>query len=172
MWQGPEVLESALQELQRRELLSAQPEAPEPGYIFTHALTQEVAYASLAPARQQALHAAAGQALETLYAPHLEAVYDRLAYHYARTNEAAKAVEYLTRFAAQATRRYVYTEAVLALQQALEHAERLPAAQRDRRCLEVTLRLAQVQSFLGRFAESLDLLRLQHERLERLQEPS
>src|SRR5439155_8812849 len=114
-----------------------------------------VAYAGLAPPRRTTLHAAAGQALETLYAPHLEAVYDRLAYHYAQTNEAAKAVEYLTRFAAQATRRYAYTEAALALQQALEHAERRPAAQRDRRCLEVVLQLAQAWAFLGRFAESL-----------------
>ncbi len=39
---------------------------------------------------------AAGQALEALYADRLEDVYDSLAYHYARTDNAAKAVEYLT----------------------------------------------------------------------------
>ena len=46
---------------------------------------------------------AAGRALEKMYAGRLEEVYDRLAYHYSKTNEAAKAVEYLTQVAAKAT---------------------------------------------------------------------
>src|SRR5207249_11490866 len=45
MWQGPEALEPVLCELQRLEFLSVQPDDPEPEYVFTHALTQEVAYA-------------------------------------------------------------------------------------------------------------------------------
>jgi predicted ATPase len=61
-------------------------------YVFKHALTQEVAYESLLTTRRQALHAAAGQALETLYAPRLEEAYERLAYHYARTDNVGKAV--------------------------------------------------------------------------------
>jgi class 3 adenylate cyclase/tetratricopeptide (TPR) repeat protein len=170
VWQEPETLETALRELQRSEFLYMRHGETEPGYVFKHALTQEVAYASLAPARRQAVHAATGQALETVYAHRLDEVYDRLAYHYARTHDASKAVEYLTRFAEQATRRYTYSEAVWALQQALQHAEHLPAPQRERRSLEVVLHLAQVWAFLGRFAESLTLLRQQPQRLKRLQD--
>jgi hypothetical protein len=66
--------------------------------------------------RRQALHTAAGAALERLYATRLEDVYDRLAYHYARTDEADKAVGYLLRFAEKAVRSYANVEAVTALQ--------------------------------------------------------
>ena len=41
---------------------------------------------SLLTTRRQTLHTAAGQALETLYASRLEDAYERLAYHYARTD--------------------------------------------------------------------------------------
>src|SRR5216117_3965261 len=68
-----------------------------PVYVFKHALIQEVAYASLPESGRRALHAAAGRALETLYGGRLEEAYDSLAYHYSKTDDSAKAVEYLTR---------------------------------------------------------------------------
>src|SRR5439155_7878147 len=95
----PDVLEAYLEELKRLEFLYERTEATEPIYVFKHVLTQEVAYDSLLTSRRQALHTAAGRALENLYADRPEEVYDRLAYHYARTAESAKAIEYLTRFA-------------------------------------------------------------------------
>jgi tetratricopeptide (TPR) repeat protein len=96
-------------------------------YVFKHALTQEVAYESLLTTRRQALHAAAGQALETLYAPRLEEAYERLAYHYARTDNVSKAVAYLTRAAEKAARHSVHVEAISHLTQALELLQTLPA---------------------------------------------
>jgi class 3 adenylate cyclase/tetratricopeptide (TPR) repeat protein len=163
LWEGPEALAPLLQELQRREFLYEHTGSGEPVYAFKHVLTQEVAYDSLLPARRQTLHAAVGHTLERLYADRHEAIYDRLAYHYARTAEADKAVTYLTRFAAQATRAYAHEAAATALQEALRHVERLPVAARDHRRLEVVLSLAQAFSFLGRFGESLELL-LQHQK--------
>lgn len=131
-----------------------------------------MAYESLLTPRRQALHAAAGAALERLYAARLEDVYDRLAYHYARTAEAAKAVMYLTRFAEKAARGYAHVEAVTALHEALNHVERLPAEERDRRTLELVIQLAHPLYLLGRFQDTLDLLLQQQARLERLQDPA
>jgi DNA-binding winged helix-turn-helix (wHTH) protein/tetratricopeptide (TPR) repeat protein len=170
VWEGPEALSPLLQELQRREFLYEQPGGGESVYVFKHVLTQEVAYHSLLLPRRQTVHAAAGQALEQLYADRLEDVYDRLAYHYARTTEADKAVTYLMRFAAQATRAYAHEAAAAAFQDALRHVEQLPAAARHHRRLEVVLQLAQSFSFLGRFGESLELLLHHQELLERLQD--
>jgi predicted ATPase len=78
-----------------KEFLYTRTGTEEPVYVFKHALTQDVAYESLLTSRRQHLHTAAAQALETLYADRLPDAYDRLAYHYARTTEAQKAVTYL-----------------------------------------------------------------------------
>jgi predicted ATPase len=104
VWDGARPLEPLLLALTRQEFLFARTSDEGPVYVFKHALTQEVAYESLLTTRRQALHAAAGQALETLYAPRLEDAYERLAYHYARTDNVAKAVAYLTRVAEKAAR--------------------------------------------------------------------
>src|SRR5262245_23528437 len=166
----PDVMETYLAELKRLEFLYERTEASEPVYVFKHVLTQEVAYDSLLTSRRQALHATAGLALESLYADRLEEVYDRLAYHYARTNESAKAIEYLTRFANKAARGYAHTEAVTALQEALVHAgarqvAATSTAVQDRLVLDLVLRLAHSLYFLGRFQETLDLLLQQQDRL-------
>src|SRR5919199_2478724 len=135
IWQDEAPLGPQLQELQRLEFLYAQA-GQEPGFVFKHALTQDVAYETLLPGRRRALHVAAGRALETLYADRLDEAYDRLAHHFARSDEAPKAVEYLTRFAAKAARIHAHADAARALEEALEHAARLPAEQGERRLVE------------------------------------
>jgi tetratricopeptide (TPR) repeat protein len=172
IWDRPQALEPHLSKIKRLEFLYERTRGEELTYVFKHALTQEVAYESLPIPRRRALHGAAGQALEALYANRLEEAYDRLAYHYSKTAAAATAVEYLTRFAEKVARGYAHEEAVRALQEALLHVERLPAGERDRRVLALILRLAHSLSFLGRFQESLDLLLREQERLERLQDPA
>jgi class 3 adenylate cyclase len=120
IWDGARPLEPLLLTLTRQEFLFARPSAEGPMYVFKHTLTQEVAYESLLTTRRQALHAAAGQALETLYAPRLEEAYDRLAYHYARADNVAKAVAYLTLVAKKAARNSAHMEAIAHLTQGLE----------------------------------------------------
>jgi predicted ATPase len=161
-----------LLELKRLEFVYEQTGAEEPTYVFKHALTQDVAYESLLMTRRQALHAAAGGALERLYVARLEDVYDRLAYHYAKTDETDKAVDYLLRFAEKATRSYANVEAVTALQEALGHVESLPTAARDRRRLDIVIRLAHSFYFLGRMQDTLDLLLQYQTQVEQLQEPA
>ncbi|MBM3225635.1 MAG: tetratricopeptide repeat protein, partial [Candidatus Tectomicrobia bacterium] len=171
IWSGPEALESQLLELTRLEFLYERSGTEESLYVFKHALTQEVAYESLLTTQRQALHAAAGQALEVLYTGHLDDVYDRLAHHYAQTAETDKAIAYLGHFAEKAARSYAHTEAVTALQAALEHIEQVSVDRRDRQTIELVLRLVHSLYFLGRFSEIRERLLQQQERLERLQDP-
>jgi tetratricopeptide (TPR) repeat protein len=145
--------------------------AEEPLYVFKHALTQEVAYDSLLRSRQQALHAAAGQALEVFYADRLDEDHDRLAYHYAHTDHAAKAVAYLTLVATKAARNYAYAEAVTSLQEALRHAEQLAVEQRDHAALDLVIRQGESLFWSGRRQELVTLFRHYQDRLERLQTP-
>ncbi len=165
---GP--VDASLALLTSLEFLYQRAAAHEPMYVFKHALTQQVAYASLPPARRRELHAAAGRALEATFANRLEEAYDSLAYHYSKTDEAAKAVEYLNRFAEKAARGDAHGEAVQAWKEALQHVEALPAEVRDRQHLELVLRLPSSLLPLGRISEIWSLLLPERDRLERLQD--
>jgi class 3 adenylate cyclase/predicted ATPase len=125
--QSEEALQRSLTHLQAAAFLSETRLVPDLTYTFKHALSQEVAYESLLTAHRRALHAAVGQALETLYAPRLEDAYDRLAYHYARTDSVAKAVAYLTLVAEKAARNSAHVEAIAHITQGLELLTTLPA---------------------------------------------
>jgi class 3 adenylate cyclase len=143
IWDEPADLAAGLRELKRLEFLYEEHVAVESLYVFKHALTQEVAYDSLLTSRRRRLHAAAARALEQFYVTRLEDAYDRLAYHYSKAEDAEKAVDYLTRFAEKAAREHAHVEAILALQGALAHGERLPAdRERERLLLDLHLRLA------------------------------
>lgn len=83
LWEGG-AFEQHLLDLKRMEFLFERTlGGGEAVYVFTHALTQDVAYESLLQSRRRMLHAAAGGALETLYDGRLEEVYERLAHPYA-----------------------------------------------------------------------------------------
>jgi tetratricopeptide (TPR) repeat protein len=170
--EGEGSLGSLLSELKRWEFLYEQPTAAEPLYFFKHALTQEAVYQTLLVSRRQALHAAAGRAFERLHAGRLEDVYDRLAYHYSEADEPDKAVFYLTRFAEKAAAGYAHTEAARALREALAQAARLPVEERDRRTLEVVLRLAASLLPLAQLPETLELLDRHRDMVERLGDPA
>ena len=170
IWTGPGPLEEHLGDLMTMEFLYEQREAGEPAYSFKHALTQEVAYAMLSASRRQTLHLAAARALESIYADRIPDALERLAYHYSKTDEAEKAIEYLTLFARKAVTLYAHEEAVRALQAAEIHVQGLPAGERDRRRLDLALRHASSLFPLGRLQEILDLLLPQREPLARMQD--
>ena len=171
IWDNAETLQPLLLELKQLEFLYEHSGIEEPSYVFKHALTQEVAYDSLLTTRKQVLHAMAGQTLESLYADHLEDAYDRLAYHYARTDKSAKAVEYQRLIAERAARAYAHAEAAATLQDALVHAGQLSEQERDHCCLDLAIRQADSLFFLGRRQELVNLLHGQRARLEQLDEP-
>ena len=171
LWDEPEDLEMCLGELKRLEFLYEENRGEEPVYVFRHALTQDVAYDSLLTRRRQRLHATAAHVLERLYAEHLEDAYDRLAYHYSKAEDATKAVMYLTRFAEKAAREHAHVEAILALQGALAHSERLPiGVEHTQLRLDLHWRLAFSLCALGRYQETLERLRQQQDHLAQLQD--
>jgi class 3 adenylate cyclase/tetratricopeptide (TPR) repeat protein len=172
IWESPETTAPLLADLKHGEFLYEAPGSGKPSYFFKHALTQESVYQSLLSGRRQALHLAAGRALERLYADRLPDVYDSLVYHYPKAGEHEKAVAYLSLFAKRAARSYAHSEAAQALRQALIHAEHLPAPQRDRRALELILQLAESLLPLTGFGETLELFLRYAEAMDRLADPS
>ena len=109
--------------------------------------------------------------LERQFADRLDEVVDRLAHHYSRTERSDKAVEYLSRFAEKAVRGYAHAEAAQALEEALPHAERLPAEGREQRVLALVVRLVTSLYFQGRFEEGHDLLLRHQPRVDALGDP-
>ena len=171
MWGDAAASAVHLRELERLEFLHEQDFGNERAYGFKHALTHEVAYESLLEPQRREIHLAAARAIETLHAGRLDDVCDRLGYHYARTGEAAKAVEYLTRAADRAASRHADAEAVDSLELALGRVPELAPEVRDRLTLGLVLRLAGSLMNLGRFQEIIDLLAAHVERLDRVADP-
>ena len=172
MWEPAEELTPLLADLKRWEFFYEEPTAEEPRYLFKHALTQEAVYQTLLKSRRQSLHATAGEAFERLYAGRLEDVYDKLAYHCSEAGDAEKAVRYLLLFAGQAAARYAHSEAAKALRQALVHCERLPGREKERRRVEVILRLAESLLPLARFPETLEIFRDNQALVDRMEDPA
>jgi predicted ATPase len=124
--QSEEALYRLLASLQRKEFLYEQPAFPEVAYLFKHALTQEVAYGTVLHDRRKALHERTAQALETLSRDNLDEHYSELAYHYTRSGNTVKAVEYLSLAGQQAVRRSANVEAITQFSAALELLKLLP----------------------------------------------
>jgi class 3 adenylate cyclase len=128
MWEGAASPASLLLELKRLEFLYERTGAELPFYVFKHALTQEVAYESLLTTRRQALHAAAGQALERLYAAWLTERAEELAHHFTRGEVWEKAFDYLTKSGDKARQVYANQEAIAFYTQAIEVSGRIQPA--------------------------------------------
>src|SRR5262249_49673320 len=107
-----------LLQLQAAEFLYETHLVPEHTYTFKHALTQEVAYGCLLPARQRVLHARIVEVLETLAGDRLADHLDRLAAHAFRGEVWDKALLYGRQAGSKAKVRSAYREAVAAFEQA------------------------------------------------------
>ena len=118
-------LEHGLSRLQAGEFIYEQVAADDVEYIFKHALTQEVAHNALLVERRKQLHERAGAALELMFAGQLEDHLDELAHHYSRSDNVAKAVEYLGRAGQQAAQRSAYADAVNRLTAAIDLLQKL-----------------------------------------------
>ncbi|WER50239.1 adenylate/guanylate cyclase domain-containing protein [Cupriavidus sp. WKF15] len=117
---------SLLARLQAGEFIYEQPAFPEVEYSFKHALTQEVAYGSLLSDRRRALHERTAEAIEALFSAQLDEHCGELAYHFSRSGNTSKAVEYLQRAGRQAVQRSADAEAVTHLTLALTLLATLP----------------------------------------------
>jgi DNA-binding NtrC family response regulator/tetratricopeptide (TPR) repeat protein len=109
--QSAEGSERPLRELTAAELVQEKSPFPELTYAFTHALTHEVVYGSLDPARRAELHRRVGLAIEALYAERLPGQEEVLAHHFSEAGEWPKALAYLTRAGEKAVRAFAIREA-------------------------------------------------------------
>jgi tetratricopeptide (TPR) repeat protein len=125
-------LQQVLAELQLAEFIYEQPAVGDVEYIFKHALTQEVAYDSVLVERRRITHERVGQAIEELNEDRIEEHLSELAYHYRRSSNNLKAIEYLKRAAEQAADRSAVSDAESQLRDALSLlAAGPPTPQRD-----------------------------------------
>ena len=136
-----EELKSSLINLQGLEFIYEKSLFPELEYIFKHALTQEVAYNSLLQKRRKEIHEKIAVAIEEIYQDRLEEYYELLAYHYMKSNNKQKAVEYLKLAGQQAVQRSANAEAVSHLTSALELLKASPDTS-ERTQQELTLQIA------------------------------
>jgi tetratricopeptide (TPR) repeat protein len=113
-----------LLELARLEFLYEQTGAEEPGYVFKHALTQDVAQTTLVVPRRRDLHRRAAEALEALYPARIHELAPVLAHHYSEAEAWGPAVAHATRAAEAARGAYANREALARYDQAITAAER------------------------------------------------
>ena len=112
MWESAGSLDALLAALKRLEFLFERTGAEEPLYVFKHALTQDVAYETLLLTRRQALHAAAGHALEALSHHWLAEHYEALAHHFMLGEVWEKAFDYLLKSGDKARQAFANQEAM------------------------------------------------------------
>jgi tetratricopeptide (TPR) repeat protein len=155
-----ERLGAALAHLQSAELLYEASLFPDLEYTFKHALTHDVAYASLLQGRRRDLHGQILTALARLSADLAMEPVDQLAHHAYRGEMWDQAVGHLRRAGARATARSAHVEAVTCFERALEALSHL-AASRDTTALAIDLRLDLRTALtpLGQYQRILDLLR-------------
>jgi tetratricopeptide (TPR) repeat protein len=155
-----ERLRPALTRLQGAEFLYEASFFPEVEYSFTHALTQDVVYASLLHERRRGLHARILNALEQLSAERQTDDVDRLAHHARRGEVWDKAVAHFRRAGAKAMMRSAYSEAVSCFEQSLDALRCLPVT-RETAAMAIDLRLDLRTALtpLGRYQKILELLR-------------
>jgi predicted ATPase/class 3 adenylate cyclase len=138
--------------LERENFIDLRTTAPEITYGFRQILIQEVAYQNQLQVERRRSHGAVASAIEALYGDRLEEFIDLLAYHYSRSNDATKAVDYLMRAGVRAQRLYANEEALTFYRAALEWVEERKAPGDVGGILE---RMADVEIVIAKFDDAL-----------------
>jgi tetratricopeptide (TPR) repeat protein len=133
--------------------------APQREYSFKHVLTQEAVYQTLLRPKREEYHERIGKALETLYPDRLEEYYEALAYHYGRSGDKDKAVEYLDLANQRAARANAMEEAKGYFDEVMALLDTLPETD-VHQCRRIALLVRQgtVMILLAKFPEYYDLL--------------
>jgi len=119
-------LHERLDELRAAEFLYEVNLAKGTEFTFKHALTHEVAYASMLLTRRRELHAQLVRAIEATYPDRLDELTERLADH-ALTGEVwAQAVDYCFKAGQRANQRSAHREAMVYFRRALDALAHLP----------------------------------------------
>ena len=140
----------ALQTLKAAGLIQQVRVVPDAAYRFNHALTQEVAYASLLERQRVDVHARVAHAIERVYESRLDEHYDRLADHFGRAGIWNRAVHYGIRAADRLRDLSAFGDALEQLERCEEWLGRMDGAGEDDDLLgEVLLRQERMCETLG-----------------------
>ena len=149
-----ERLTDLLEELKDLEIIYELGLAPEPAYIFKHALIQDVAYQSLLKERRRELHRAVGIAIEGIYADRLAEHAEELAHHFLNGGDWQKAFTYLVRSGDRAKAAYANQTALDFYARALEASGQVAPAISPARIVEIHHRRGEVLRLLARSIRS------------------
>jgi len=162
-----DILRQGLARLRAAEFIYETGGGTEPEYTFKHALTHEVAYASLFEDQRRRLHGEIVEAIEDLYRDRIDEQIERLADHAARAGLWAKALACLQRAGTKASTASANREATSHLTRGLEIVGRLPqTADRSRHELDLLIALGPLQIIMrgprtpevaATYARALDL---------------
>src|SRR6516225_7505058 len=159
VWEGTGSLDNLLNELSDLEIVYERVDAEEAIYVFRHALTQETAYGSLLERHRRAYHGVVGGALEQLYPGRTDEIAELLAFHFGRSDEAEKSVDYAILAAEKSQRRWANGEALTYFNDALRRLNSLPDSPANRlRRVDAVLKQAEVKFALGQHAEHIEAL--------------
>ena len=121
-----DTLRQRLGHLQAAEFLYETSLFSDSEYTFKHALTHDVAYATLLHERRRTLHAKIVEAIEALYPDRLTEQVERLAHHAFRGEAWEKAVLYLRQAGTKASARSANRDALASFEQGLQALQHLP----------------------------------------------
>jgi predicted ATPase/class 3 adenylate cyclase len=150
-----ERLTELLAELKELEIIYELGLAPEPAYVFKHALIQDVAYQSLLKERRRELHRAVGLAIEEIYADRLADHAEELAHHFQNGGDWEKAFTYLVRSGDRAKAAYALPSALDFYARALEVGAQVTPSLPAVRIVEVHQRRGDVLRLLARYADAI-----------------
>jgi tetratricopeptide (TPR) repeat protein len=152
-------VEPLLLQLEEQEFIYPTSLAPQRDYSFKHIFTQETVYSTLLRSQREVYHEWIGEALETLYPDRLEEYYELLAYHYTRSGNKDKAVEYLDLANQKAAKANAIAEAYTYFTEAMRLLDMLPETEiNQRRRIALLVNQGPIMLLLLKFQEYYNLL--------------
>ncbi len=158
-------LHGYLGRLTRIDMIRLDKPEPDLSHLFTHVITQQVAYDMMSFAQRRTMHRAIAEWFETRFGDDLAPFLQLLAHHWSQADEPSRALDYLEQAAAQALARFANEEVLRFIGEAKAMAQRSPtpidATRRSRwewHEGEALLKLARYSDSRQRFLASLRLL--------------
>jgi DNA-binding SARP family transcriptional activator len=142
---------AAIEEWQQKGLVTENSD----GYDFSHDKIRQVAYANLSRARRQYVHRCIAEIFENAVIPVDAAT---LAYHYSRSDQAIRALPYLTEAGEQALRIHSYHEAHQFGSQAVSLLDRQAGPKQRLERIDLNLQLAQAYAFSGDLTRAQEMI--------------
>jgi class 3 adenylate cyclase/tetratricopeptide (TPR) repeat protein len=134
-------LKRELEQLEQSGFVYSEGSAETAEFKFKHSLTQQVAYNSMPVERRKVMHERAGKAIEDVFANRLQDHYAELAYHYSRSTNLDKAIDYLGNAGNQAVFMAAHRQAIGQFEDGLNLLKSLPVSP-TREAKELKLRFS------------------------------